>query len=249
MNPLNPVYAVRSVAAFDPASRNRLTAHDVGRFPSDRLFDRIGRAVSAAGCLPRKELFEAWEVARRIRRLFRGGRVVDLGGGHGLLAQILLLLDDTSSSALVVDKAVPASAAAVHEALVVAWPRLAQRVTFESHEINRTAIDAGDVVVASHACGHLTDRILAMAVDARARVAVLPCCHHASGDTAALDGWVDRALAIDIVRAMQLRERGYRTWTQTIPEAITPMNRLLMGAPTADGESAEGESRRASDPR
>jgi hypothetical protein len=89
-----------------------------------------------------------------------------------------------------------------------------------------------DVVVSSHACGALTDRVLARAVAARARVAVLPCCHDlASGDAGALSGWVDGALAIDIVRAMRLEQQGYRVWTQTIPADITPKNRLLLGRP------------------
>jgi hypothetical protein len=88
---------------FAPGSRGRLTRYDLGRFPSETLFDRIGRAVCEAGCLPRKELYEAWEVARRARRLFRGGRVVDVAGGHGLLAAIMLLLDDSSPRAIVVD--------------------------------------------------------------------------------------------------------------------------------------------------
>jgi hypothetical protein len=216
---------------FDPSSRGRLTDRDLNRFPADRLFDRIGRAVCGAGCLPRKELYEAWEVARRVRRLWRGGRVIDLGGGHGLLAQILLLLDDSSPSAMVVDKALPPSTAKVHAALVHAWPRLAGRVAFMEHEIARVAIRPGDLVVSSHACGDLTDRILSIAADARARVAVLPCCHNLdTGDTAGLDGWVDGALAIDVVRAMRLRERGYRTWAQTIPAAITPKNRLLLAS-------------------
>src|SRR5438477_8362991 len=113
-----------SQSKFSPASRARLTPRDLERFPGSTLFDRIGRAVCTAGCLPRKELFEAWEMARRVRRLFRGGRVVDLGGGHGLLAQALLLLDATSPSAIVVDKAVPASAGQVYQSLVEVWPRL-----------------------------------------------------------------------------------------------------------------------------
>ena len=78
---------------FDPSSRGRLTHHDLGRFPGDTLFDRLGRALCAAECLPRKELFEAWEMARRVRRLCRGGRIVDIGAGHGLLAHVLLILD------------------------------------------------------------------------------------------------------------------------------------------------------------
>src|SRR5918993_4066285 len=103
---------------FSHASTARLTSHDLGRFSGATLFDRIAKAVCEAGCLPRKELFEAWEVARRTRRLFRGGRVIDLGAGHGLLAQIMLLLDDTSPVAVVVDKSLPPSSKTVHEALV-----------------------------------------------------------------------------------------------------------------------------------
>src|SRR5215510_5509612 len=110
---------------FSPSSKNRLTRHDLGRFAGRTLFDRIARAVCRAGCLPRKELYEAWETARRVRRVFRGGRVVDLAGGHGLAGQMLLILDDSSPSALVVDREIPASAATLHAALAETWPRLA----------------------------------------------------------------------------------------------------------------------------
>jgi hypothetical protein len=198
------------------------------------LFDRLGRAVCRAGCLPRKELFEAWEVARRVRRCFRGGRVIDLGAGHGLLAQIMLILDDTSPEALVVDTRLPPSAAKVHDALVQAWPRLAGRVVFVAGALDDIVVEPADVVVSSHACGALTDRVLERAADARARVAVLPCCHDlASCDAGDLAGWVESAVAIDILRAVRLQQRGYRIRTQTIPAVITPQNRLLLGAPSS----------------
>lgn len=133
--------------AFSHASRGRLTAHDLGRFSGATLFDRIGRAVCVAGCLPRKELYEAWEVARRARRLFRGGRVVDLGGGHGLLAHIMLVLDDTSPEAAVVDKAAPPCATALHGVLVQTWPRLTGRVTRITADLDRVSLEPDDVVV------------------------------------------------------------------------------------------------------
>jgi hypothetical protein len=217
---------------FSPSSRGRLTARDLDRFPGGTLFDRLGRAVCHAGCLPRKELYEAWEMARRVRRLFRGGRIVDLGGGHGLLAQAMLLLDDSSPNAVVVDKALPPSAAKLHQALVQSWPRLEGRVAFIEAGLDDVETCGTDVVVSSHACGGLTDVILDRAVSAGARVAVLPCCHHLkTADAGGLSGWVDRAAAIDIVRAMRLRRCGYRIWTQTIPAEITPKNRLLIGEP------------------
>ena len=188
--------------------------------------------MCGAGCLPRKELYEAWEVARRARRLFRGGRVVDLGSGHGLLAQVMLLLDDSSSGAVAVDAALPPSAAAVHEALVQAWPRLEGRVMFLKSALEDVPLTSDDVVVSSHACGALTDTILARATEARARVAVLPCCHDVETcEAGPFGGWVDPPMAIDLLRAVRLEQRGYRVWTQNIPAAITPKNRLLLGTP------------------
>jgi hypothetical protein len=229
---------------FSPSSRGRLTVRDIGRFPDATLFHRVARSVCAAGCLPRKELYEAWEMARRVRRRFRGGRIVDLGAGHGLLAHVMLLLDDSSPGAMVVEKAPPASSARLHQVLVDAWPRLSGRLTFVAGALEDIEIVSTDVVVSSHACGDLTDLVLNRAVAAHARVAVLPCCHHlACGDTGGLSGWVAGAVAIDIVRAMRLTRHGYRVWTQTIPADITPKNRLLLGAPpiaAASGKDSDG---------
>ncbi len=215
---------------FSHGSKERLTEHDLGRFAGETLFDRIGRAVCQAGCLPRKELYEAWEVARRARRLFRGGRVVDLGAGHGLLAQILIILDDTSPTAIAVDTRLPASAATLHDALLESWPRLRGRILFDQRPLDSIELLPDDVVVSSHACGALTDAVLDRAAAARARVAVLPCCHDLMvNDTGGLSSWLDGPLAIDVMRAVRLEQQGYRVWTQTIPATVTPKNRLLLG--------------------
>jgi hypothetical protein len=217
---------------FSRSSRGRLTDRDLGRFPDETLFHRVARAVCHAGCLPRKELYETWEMARRVRRRFRGGRVIDLGAGHGLLGQVMLLLDDSSPCSIAVDTTLPDSSARLHAVLVRAWPRLAGRITFVTSALEDVEVFPADIVVSSHACGALTDRVLRCAVAAQARVAVLPCCHDlAAGDTGQLDGWVDGAAAIDIVRAMRLTQQGYRVWTQVIPADITVKNRLLLGTP------------------
>src|SRR5262245_41997053 len=216
---------------FSPGSRGRLTDRDLDRFPGSTLFHRLARAVCHAGCLPRKELYEAWEMARRVRRHFRGGRIVDLAAGHGLLAHALLLLDDSSPEALVVDKMLPGSSAKLHDALVRAWPRLAGRIRFVAGEMDGPDIVHNDIVVSSHACGALTDYILERAVAARARVAVLPCCQRAASADNGLSGWVEPSLAVDIARATRLTQAGYRIWTHLISADITPKNRLLVGEP------------------
>ena len=79
---------------------------------------------------------------------------------------------------------------------------------------------------------HLSDVVLDRAAAARARVAVLPCCHDLDvHDDADLTGWLDGAMAVDVVRALRLEQQGYRIWTQTISQDITPKNRLLIGEP------------------
>jgi hypothetical protein len=217
---------------FSPAARAKLTPHHLPRYPSESLFDRLGRAVCRADCLPRKELYEAWEVVRRTRRRFRGGRVVDLACGHALAAWLMLLLDDTSPSAIAVDTRIPGSAAPLGEELVKTWPRLKGRVEISKGKLQSVPIHEGDLVVSVHACGHLTDKVIEASLAARARIAVLPCCHDAKlSDTGGLEGWVDQALAIDATRVHRLRAAGYHVYTQTIPATITPKNRLLLASP------------------
>ena len=214
---------------FDPGSRSLLTRRDLPRFSGATLFHRIARKVCETECLPRKELFEAWEVARRTRRRFRGGRVLDLACGHGLLAHMLLLLDDSSASALAIDTRLPASAERIRTALVEEWPRLAGRVELVAGELASVQASPEDLLVCCHGCGALTDEVLSLAIAAGARVAVLPCCQDkVENDRGGLGGWLDAALAVDVTRAGRLCAHGYTVHTQTIPAAITPKNRLLL---------------------
>jgi len=214
------------------SSRNTLNRHTAARFTGDTLFDRLARAVCEAECLPRKELYEAWETARRVRRLLRGGPIVELAAGHGLLAAVLMILDDTSPTAVCVDRSRPPSHERVLAALERRWPRLAGRINYQQGDLAQAAAPAGALVASVHACGGLTDLVLDLAMATGNRVAVLPCCHDAArNDTGALTGWMDGPLAIDATRAARLRQAGYRVHTAQIPADVTPKNRLLIGWP------------------
>jgi SAM-dependent methyltransferase len=212
------------------SSKNRLTPQQQSLFPGSTLFDKIARAVCRAGVLPRKELHEAWEMAKRVRRRYRGGRVLDLACGHGLLAHIMLILDDSSPMAVAVDKNIPLSAKKLSDALMESWPRLKNRVQYKEMDIRELTVLPDDMVVSAHACGPLTDLVMDKAMKSHARVAVLPCCHDLKkSSTAGLEGWMESTLAVDTARAVRLRSNGYKIVTQTIPCEITPKNRLLMG--------------------
>jgi hypothetical protein len=73
---------------------------------------------------------------------------------------------------------------------------------------------------------------------------LLPCCHDKETcDTGSLTGWMDVALAIDATRVGRLRSLGYEVWTQTIPDAITPKNRLILAAPLrTSGAARQGRA-------
>ena len=217
------------------STRSRLTEKQIAEFPGSTLFDKIARAVCRAGTLPGKELFESWEVARRVRRKYRGGRVVDLACGHGLLAHIMLLLDDSSEKALAVDLDFNENTKRLSRIIVDRWPRLSNRISYLESRVEDIDLSRNDIAVSVHACGRLTDTIIEAAVNAGARLAVLPCCHDTkTGDLGGLGGWVDGPLAIDVTRAALLRTKGYSVITRTIPQEITPKNRLLMAHPKSE---------------
>jgi hypothetical protein len=217
---------------MEKSTRSRLTEKQLSAFPGNSLFDKIARAVCRAGTLPGKELYESWETARRVRRKYRGGRIMDLAGGHGLLAHIMLLLDDTSPEAIVLDSRIPKNARRLSAEIMKTWPRLSNRIQYIEADLNDVEILPDDLVISVHACGMLTDQVLGLAMKARARVAVLPCCHNIEiSDTNGLEGWIDGTLAVDVTRAAKLRAAGYIVMTRTIPKDITPKNRLLMGHP------------------
>lgn len=216
---------------MNPGSKQVLTDRHLASFGGDTLFDALARAVCEAGCLPSKELFEAWEVAKRAHRRLGRGPVFDLACGHGLAAWALLLLDREEAQATCIDRRLPPSAATLHDVLGRRWPGVGRRIRLVQGELGEARMPAGARVLAVHACGGLTDQALDLAIAAGAHVAALPCCHsHTKQDDGGLSGWMDRDLAIDATRVSRLRAAGYRVWTSVIPAAITPENRLLIAA-------------------
>ena len=270
---------------FRRASRSRLSPTDARRFPGDDTFAAVARAVCSADVLPRKELFETWEAALVITEAFgerlRGGdlsssaartetRVADLAGGHGFLALALLVLNPALRSAVVVDRRKPESHEQLVSSLATAFPklRLHARVRFVEASVAETETrNATRVVFAAvHACGDLSDAVLALAVAARAPVALVPCCHRGLGSARRLAKRLDEAMprgaeavpgdaanetkeetkrsvspsvAVDVARLETLRRAGYDVAAATLPREITPQNRVILGACAPRDDGAE----------
>lgn len=99
----------------------------------------------------------------------------------------------------------PPSARKLSAAIADTWPRLQGRIPFVTAVIEAFEITPDDLVVSVHACGPLTDRVIDKAVQAGARVAVLPCFHDLElSDTGGREGWIAGPLAVDVVRARRL---------------------------------------------
>lgn len=225
---------------MDRGHKARLNAHTAPRFDGGDFFSEVARTVCRAECLPRKELFESWAVARRLQRHLKErayGRVVDLCCGHGLLGALTLLLVPRWERALLVDTRLPTCGARVLESLTDRWPRLQSTVETREADLEDAPLLESDLVVSAHACGLLTDRVIARAIAAGADVAVLPCCTPNKHDDAdAYSAWTSREISVDVRRAERLRAAGYRVRATTIPVDITPQNRLLIATRSA-GES------------
>lgn len=218
---------------LNKSSHNVLNRYTAKRLVGETLFARIGRAVCEAECLPRKEFYESWEVAKRVRRHMRGGPIVELAAGHGLLSAMLILLDDSSEKATCIDIKKPLSHRKIMAVLERRWPRLKGRVQYKEEAIADIVIPPEALAISVHACGALTDQIIGAAMRAESRVAVLPCCHDLRAcDTGSLAGWMDGPLAVDATRAARLTSAGYKIATLSIPKEVTPKNRLLLGWPS-----------------
>jgi hypothetical protein len=101
-----------------------------------------------------------------------------------------------------------------------------------AHDGSSSADDDNSIVISTHACGSLTDQVLKYAVESgAAAVAVMPCCY--TGTDKGVPYGIRRALGVawsaDIARSYMLNENGYHSDFHTIPEEITPMNRILIG--------------------
>lgn len=100
-------------------------------------------------------------------------KVVDIGGGKGLLSN---LLAETFGDDIVEVQVVDISRSATNNGMMRAKRRGIQNIQYDAMDATKLDCTGVDVVVALHACGALTDVALGHAATQGAGFVVCPCC-------------------------------------------------------------------------
>mmetsp|Transcript_8223 Transcript_8223/g.12280 ORF Transcript_8223/g.12280 Transcript_8223/m.12280 type:complete len:343 (-) Transcript_8223:271-1299(-) len=168
--------------------------------------------------------------------------VLDCCAGHGLTGMLFSACNPGKEVyTTLVDSIEPPSHQILRDLLVEICPWVEGRVSFytmklksyqEFCKLKGDKEETLPVVIATHACGSLTDQVLELGVDLGAcGLATMPCCY--TGTSKDTPYGIKRALGVswaaDIRRSFFLTEKGYHTDFATIPSEITPMNRIIVG--------------------
>lgn len=170
--------------------------------------------------------------------------VQDLCSGHGLTGMIFVACNPPGRAkganvrAVLVDRIEPMSHSVLRDCISEVCPWAEESVQFESVPLEdfasrdgRDADEGASIVISTHACGSLTDKVLEYAMDISASAAaVMPCCYTGtdSGVPYGIRRMLGVGLAADVRRSFRLQENGYHVDFAAIPKAITPVNRLIL---------------------
>ena len=216
-----------------------------------------------------KEFKECWAFAKSVVSHYGKhsiDTVIDVAGGHGALAALLLILLPSVRKAVVVDPAIVGGRDGVRRA----WSEFyrGKELAYRT-ECLRTglpielgaALVAGTektriLVVACHACQHLSDETVDIATDHGVNIAVMPCCQKDRSNGGAWKALSKRmnigiGPLMDVLSAGKImspqcgRKSGvsYQVKMKLIDAQITPQNRLIMGKACAFREDPGKESK------
>ena len=213
--------------------RERLTPDMAEWFSGDGLPQRLARALCHHRALPIKELFESFEFFERVRRRMRATCLADVCCGHGLTGVLFAVFESRVASVVLIDKRRPKSFDAVMAAITEVAPWAVAKVRFSEEPLSTGCreLPQGTSVIAVHACGARTDRVLEVAMRVEGNVAVMPCCYHRTADRAprSIRKALSADLATDIDRTYRLEAAGFRVDWSAVPSAITPCHRIVVG--------------------
>lgn len=225
LNDLNNTKWLHSTERFSEGVTDR-------HFTSDSLQDTFLREIAKQKMIPVKEVLETFELFGRIRKTVRSSFVADLFCGHGLLGLLFAIFERKVDRVLMIDRKAPDSQQKLMEIAARVAPWAVDKIEIRKADIslNDDWIEDGCAVVSSHACGILSDMCIDIAIKTNGPIGLLPCCYPRKGCRApqAVQQAVGLKMAHDIDRTYRLEQAGYLVKWATIPEEITPMNRVLI---------------------
>jgi len=203
-------------------------------FTSNRLTDRLIRDLVESHILQWKEILESFEFFEQTRKYIRRPRIAEVCCGHGLIGVLYAMLEEEVDEVLLTDVQIPPSQARVISAASALAPWIDRKLTVADKEITEThaLVNPDTSIVSSHGCGALTDQAIDLGISTRGSVAVMPCCCHPRSPDAPEVLYRELGIkdGVDVYRTYKLHAAGRRVLWRYIPEAITPMNRILIGA-------------------
>lgn len=204
-------------------------------FGSDSLQDKFLQSIASERLLPIKEVLESFEFFARIRKSTRRKTVADLCCGHGLLGILFAMFEREVDRVILIDQKEPESRQKLIAIASEVAPWVADKI---DNRVAKIGVDddwiAPDIaVVSAHACGVLSDLCIDIAIKSGGPIAILPCCYPKAACDApqALQTQFGLETAFDIDRTYRLEAAGYAVRWGTIPNEITPMNRIVYASP------------------
>ena len=203
-----------------------------------------------------KEFKECWAFSKAVQTCFSKDNieiVLDVAGGHGALGALLLLSLPTTIKSIIIDPA------KVNGGVELAWGKFysttvkRKELTYRheclrsglrkelDHALNVLGVSPKRIlVVACHACQHLSDETLEIACEHGVHVTVMPCCQKdltggsfkAFGKQLSMNiGVVMDILAAGKVMSWNNGKKSrvkYQVKMKLIDDKITPQNRIIL---------------------
>jgi hypothetical protein len=205
-------------------------------FTGTKLHNKFLQALGEAQLIPIKEVLECFEYFNRIRKHVRAEQMCDLCCGHGLLGILFAMFEESVKTVYLVDKVEPPSRQKLLAIANQAAPWIEAKIINKADELSPESdwLIQGMAVVSAHACGTLTDLCIDIACVTKGNTAILPCCYPRKHCNApfALQTKLGFELAYDIDRTYTLEKNNYKVRWDSIPAAISPMNRIIIGKKT-----------------
>lgn len=242
--------------------------------PYFSVFNQLGRLCCQMGVVSRKEFLENYAAATLIHQHFPNvARVADVAAGHGLLAWFLLVLYNsnsnnindnknkgtntttTATTAVCIDRSMPAAAERIAAVMQETFPTLSW--SYVQADLAACIPHPSCLLVSVHACGTLTDDLIAMAIHDNVPCAIVPCCHtlrsgiyqphvlagisteqvtqQVQAYKATLmddDKHLAVATVVDQVRYKTLQRAHFDVQIAWLPDTFTPKNRLFLASPS-----------------